>query len=129
MFSKGSKIYSIMSGACPKCHQDNMYVNPNPYALSQTMKMHDKCRKCGFTYKMEPNFFFGAMYVSYGLAVMAGIFAFIISKFVFNAGLLTAFISIFVSLIVLMPVIARLARNIYINMFVSYNPEAGKKGL
>ena len=26
MFGKGKKIYSILTGACPKCHKENMYV-------------------------------------------------------------------------------------------------------
>ena len=115
----------MVTGRCPKCHQDHMYVNPNPYAISTTMTMHERCRNCGFKYKVEPNFFFGAMYVSYGLAVMAGIALFLVSTFIFKTRLLTSFLVIFLGLIVLMPIIARLARNIYINIFVSYDPAAG----
>jgi uncharacterized protein (DUF983 family) len=120
MFGKGTKIYSIATGTCPKCHEDHMYVNKNPYVISETMKMHDHCENCGFKYKVEPNFFFGAMYVSYGLAVIAGLASFLISHFIFGAGLQYSFINIFVSLILLMPLITRLSRNIYINLFVNY---------
>ena len=126
MFSKGSKMYSVVTGKCPKCHEDYMYKNQNPYVISETMKMHDRCRNCGLKYKVEPNFFFGAMYVSYGLAVLAGIATFLIAHFVLKTGLVSAFIAIFVSLILLMPIITRLSRNIYINIFVNYNKEAGQ---
>lgn len=119
-------MYSVVTGKCPKCHEDYMYKNQNPYAISETMKMHDRCRNCGLKYKVEPNFFFGAMYVSYGLAVLAGIATFLIAHFVLKTGLVRAFIAIFVSLILLMPIITRLSRNIYINIFVNYNKEAGQ---
>ncbi len=129
MFSKGSKIYSMATGKCPKCHEDQMYVNTNPYVISETMKMHDHCRNCGFKYKIEPNFFFGAMYVSYGLSVMVGVLIFLISHFMVAIGLINSFIAIFSGLIVLMPVITRFSRNIYINMFFNYNAKAGKVNL
>jgi hypothetical protein len=56
-----------------------MYVNPNAYAVSDTMKMHEHCGHCGLRYKMEPNFFFGAMYVSYALAVAICVAVFVIA--------------------------------------------------
>ena len=116
----------MVTGKCPKCHQDDMYVNNNPYVISETMTMHDHCRSCGFKYKVEPNFFFGAMYVSYGLAVFAGVGIYLISRFLFTATLTQSFISIFIALITLMPIITRISRNIYINIFVSYDKDAAK---
>lgn len=123
MFGKGSKLYSIVTGKCPRCHEDRMYVNRNPYAISETMTMHEHCRQCGLKYKMEPNFFFGAMFVSYALAVLVGIITFLITWYIFRTGLINAFIAIFVILILLMPVITRLSRNIYINIFVNYRTD------
>lgn len=127
MFSKESKIKSMITGTCPKCHEENMYVNKNPYNISQTMKMHEHCQNCGFQYKIEPNFFFGAMYVSYALSVAVGMGTFVISHFGFGLDLLKSFAAIFVVLIGLMPVISRLSRNIYINMFVNYDKSLAKK--
>ena len=126
MFGKESKIYSMITGTCPKCHEDHMYVNQNPYAIGQIMKMHDHCRNCGFKYKVEPNFFFGAMYVSYGLAVIAGLATFLIAHFIFHAAIQYAFTAIFFSLVLLMPIITRLSRNIYINIFVNFDKNAGQ---
>jgi len=129
MFGKGTKAYSIFTGKCPKCHEDHMYVNKNPYVLTETMKMYDTCGNCGFRYKVEPNFFFGAMFVSYAVSVFTGIMIFLLCYFAFNMNLLNIFMVIFAGLIVLMPVITRISRNIYINIFVSYDKEAGKKNI
>jgi hypothetical protein len=67
------------------------------------------------------------MYVSYGLTVGIGIAAFIISKVIIGLSLLQSFIAIIASLFALMPVTARLARNIYINIFVHFDKDAVKK--
>lgn len=104
-----------------------MYINNNPYIISETMKMHDHCSHCGTKYKMEPNFFFGAMYVSYGIAVLIGILIFLLAYFAFNAGVKTSFIAILIGLIVLMPWVTRVSRNIYINMFMDYDASAAGK--
>ncbi|MBF0694237.1 MAG: DUF983 domain-containing protein [Flavobacterium sp.] len=126
MLKKGSKLYSILTGTCPRCHEEHMYVNKNPYVITELMKMHDHCGNCGLKYKIEPNFFFGAMYVSYALAVALSIVIFAIAQLGFDADIPTSFISIIIGLIIFMPLLTRFSRNIYINMFIKYRPEMGK---
>ncbi len=104
-----------------------MYVDRNPYNLTKIYEMHESCSHCGLRYQLEPSFFYGAMYVSYGLTVALGVAAFIISKVFIGLELTQSFIAIIATLIVTMPVTARLARNIYINMFVSFDKDAAKK--
>ena len=91
---KGSKLNSIIKGSCPKCQNESMYLDKNPLHLGSVLKMHEKCSHCGLRYQIEPSFFFGAMYVSYGLNVAVGIAAFIISYLIFNSSLKTSFIAI-----------------------------------
>ncbi|HMI07844.1 MAG TPA: DUF983 domain-containing protein [Flavobacterium sp.] len=126
MLKKGSKLNSILTGTCPRCQKESMYFDQNPLHLSKTLKMHDRCSHCGLKYMLEPSFFYGAMYVSYGLNVAVGIAAFIVSFVLFGSSVKTAFISIFAALILLMPFVLRWSRNIYINMFVSYDKNAAK---
>ena len=127
MLKKGSKLNSILTGTCPKCQNESMYLNKNPFNLTTTLKMHEKCSHCGLIYQIEPSFFYGAMYVSYGLNVATGIGAFIISYLLFGSTLKTAFIVIIIALIALFPFVLRWARNIYINMFVTYDPNWDKE--
>lgn len=123
MLKKGSKLYSILTGTCPKCQNESMYMDKNPLHLNKILKMHDTCSHCGLKYQIEPSFFYGAMYVSYGINVAVGIAAFIISFLIFGSSLKVAFITIIVTLILLFPFVLRWSRNIYINMFVSYKPK------
>jgi uncharacterized protein (DUF983 family) len=104
-----------------------MYLNKNPFKLTSTLKMHEKCSYCGLTYQIEPSFFYGAMYVSYGLNVAIGIATFLISYLIFHTSLKIAFVAIIVALILLFPYVLRWARNIYINMFVTFDPNWEKE--
>lgn len=127
MFKKGSKLYGIFTGKCPKCHEESMYKNPNPYAVLQLFEMHENCSNCNTKYKIEPSFFYGSMYVSYGVGIAFAVAAFIISYLFLNSSLNVALIAIVVSQIILYPIIVRLSRNIWINIFMSYDKKLAKK--
>ena len=127
MLKKGSKLNSILTGSCPKCQEESMYLDQNPYNLGNIYKMYEKCSHCNLKYSLEPSFFYGAMYVSYSLGVAFSVAAFIVSYVFFSSSLITAFIAIVVTLVVLMPVIMRLARNIWINMFISFEKNSQEK--
>jgi uncharacterized protein (DUF983 family) len=127
MFKKGTKLYSILTGYCPKCHHESMFKNKNPYKILEALSMHENCSNCNTKYKMEPSFFYGSMYVSYPVGIAFAVAAFVISFYVFHANIDTIFISIVATLIVFMPVILRLSRNIWINFFIHYDKSLAKK--
>lgn len=124
MCKKGSKLNSIVKGSCPRCQETSMYVSKNQFNIITATKMYEKCSNCGLRYMIEPAFFYGAMYVSYGVGIAFGITAFIITKVFLETSLMTSFIAIVVTLILSYGVIMRVSRNIWINIFVSYNPTA-----
>ena len=121
MLKKGSKLNSILTGTCPKCQNESMYVDKNPYHLTKVLDMHETCSHCHLKYQLEPSFFYGAMYVSYGVTVAISIAAFIMSFVFFKMSLKNSFFSIIAAIILSYPYVLRLSRNIYINMFVSYD--------
>ena len=126
MLKKGSKLYSILTGTCPRCQKESMYVDQNLLHITNFIKMNENCSHCGLKYQIEPSFFYGAMYVSYGLNVAIGIAAFIITSVIFKMELKWAFISIIANMVILFPIVMRLSRSIYINMFVSYEADFKK---
>ncbi len=101
-----------------------MYVDPNPYSFGRLFKMHERCSHCGLKYKMEPSFFYGAMYVSYAVGVAFAVGAFVISFLIVGASLINSFIAIVATLVVFLPVIIRISRNIWINLFVKYDSKS-----
>ncbi|WP_297704981.1 DUF983 domain-containing protein [uncultured Eudoraea sp.] len=122
MLKKGNKLYSILTGSCPRCHRESMYSVNNPYVLGSLFKMQARCSHCNTKYKIEPSFFYGAMYVSYAVGIAFAIATFVISFLIIGTGLINTFIAIVVTMVVFLPVIIRLSRNIWINIFIKYDP-------
>jgi hypothetical protein len=80
------------------------------------------CKNCNLKYEIEPGFWYGAMYVSYGLTVFVAILTWLI-MYILNKEL-DIFIQISIIsflIIILFPVVYFLSRLIWINLFVSYN--------
>ena len=124
MIRKGTKLYSVLKGKCPRCQEGEFFkhkITLNPKKVTQ---LHDNCPSCNLKYMMEPSFFFGAMYVNYGLSVALFVGVFIISKMIFGLTILQSFISIIVVSLLLIPFTLRLSRIIWINIFIGYNKNA-----
>lgn len=126
MLKKGSKLNSILTGTCPRCQNESMYLDKNPLHFSKILKINEKCSHCGLKYQIEPSFFYGAMYVSYGLNVALSIAAFVVSFVILKSSLKTSFIAIIISNVLLFPFVLRWSRNIYINMFVKFDKKYKK---
>jgi len=125
-FLKGSKLYSIFTGTCPVCHKGEMYVERNPYKLTKVLKMHERCSHCNTKFKIEPSFFYGAMYVSYAVGVAIAVAAFIIAYFFIGLDRDYTFLAIIVTLVIMLPLILRVSRNIWINFFMKYDKNKAK---
>ena len=120
MFKKGTKLYSIVNGKCPKCHEGNFFKYGFTFHPSKITKLHDNCPSCDLKYMIEPSFYYGAMYVNYGITVALSIILFLIAKLGFQLTLLQSFATIIIGLILLAPVNLRLSRILWINMFIAY---------
>lgn len=126
-FLKESKLYSIATGTCPVCHRGAMYVEKNPFKLSKTLKMNERCSYCDTKFKMEPSFFYGAMYVSYGVGVAISVATFIIAYFLLGFDRHYTFLAIILALAITFPIVLRISRNIWINFFMHYNKKLVEK--
>ena len=118
---KGSKVYGILTGTCPVCQEESMYSDKNPYHLKSTLKMKERCSHCHTKYKIEPSFFYGAMYVSYPVGLSFATAAFVLSYLVFGISLIVTYGIIVLVMVVALPIILRISRNIWINFFMSYD--------
>ena len=125
MIKKGTKLYSILKNKCPQCNIGDFFINSNPYRLKDQLKIYEKCPNCQLKYMIEPSFFYGAMYVSYGLTVAMAVAVFIICQLL-NLNLVATVITIVAVLILALPNLVRVSRLIYINMFVSYDKNSSK---
>ncbi|WP_258848494.1 DUF983 domain-containing protein [Polaribacter sp. WD7] len=120
MIKKGTKLYSILKGKCPRCHEGEFFKYNFTFHPSKITQLHHNCPKCSLKYMLEPSFFYGAMYVNYGITVALSVTTFLLCKLVLNFTLLQSFLAIVVVLIILAPINLRLSRLLWINMFIPY---------
>lgn len=114
--NKINNVLDVIHEKCPKCRQGHVFKQN--VSFMQLPIMNDRCEKCNYKYDREPGYFIGAMYISYGLAILQGIITFLILQYTFPA-LSTIWKTIFVILVIC--VFGRknykLSRVIYIHIF------------
>lgn len=120
MIGKGTKLYSILSHKCPRCHEGDLFET-KAYS-KHFMKMPATCSHCGLHYQQEPSFFSGAMYVSYALQVALFTTVYVALRVLFNPSVEVYLFTTIGAAIALIPATLRLSRSIYINFFIDFKP-------
>ena len=119
-------IRSILTNKCPHCRKGDLFINPNPYDLKSTMKMPEHCPVCGQKFDLQTGFYFGTGFVSYGLTVLFSGLSFIVWWFTIGMGIRDNrvwywLIANGMLLLLLQPPVQRLARSLWIALFVKYD--------
>jgi uncharacterized protein (DUF983 family) len=57
------RLWALLKRRCPRCLQGQVFVG--------LFRMHEHCPICGLRFEREPGYFTGAMYLSYGLGIIA----------------------------------------------------------
>ena len=84
--------------------------------------MNPTCPCCGETYNKEPGFFYGAMVVSYMLNGAIFIFAFLGIYIPFDIEAISFIVTLSAFVVALSPLTFRLARLVWLNIFIAYDP-------
>lgn len=120
MLKKGSKLYSIFKRKCPACQEGDFFIS-KPYDLKNTGKIHDTCSNCNESFSKEPGFYYGAMYVSYGLGVAMFVAVFILTYLLYpNPTTFIYILMIGIAMVLLGPFIYELSKIIWANMFIKF---------
>ena len=62
-----STLGSILQQRCPRCRTGRIFR----YSIYRGFpKMYERCSVCELKFEREPGYFLGAMYISYGLALL-----------------------------------------------------------
>ena len=115
-----SLLYSIFAVKCPRCREGNMFPKGTLYT-TQFAKMYPKCPCCGQSFEPEPGYYFGAMFISYGITTAIFLVAlFVLNLLVEEITMLMVFLTVTVVVIGFLPVIFRLSRSMWISIFIRY---------
>src|SRR3954466_14683750 len=113
---RGNLVTNILKEKCPHCGQGEVFIKQtNPFKFPVMKK---NCDVCDYRFDREPGYFLGAMYLSYGLAVLQGIFTFLLFYFLFPSVPVLYVAFTIVGVIVLCSLKNfKLSRIIYIHIF------------
>ncbi|TPN82999.1 DUF983 domain-containing protein [Aquimarina algicola] len=119
-----SILLNILKGKCSKCGKGDIFEKRSGISILGLPKMNYKCTnpECRHKFLIEPGYFYGAMYVSYGLTVAEGIAIYLISS-IFISNPVYSFIIIAISAILLSTTNYKYARILWIYLFTKKNKE------
>ncbi|MGZ3865351.1 MAG: hypothetical protein ACXVJI_23315 [Mucilaginibacter sp.] len=109
-------LKGMLQGKCPHCGKGYVFIKGEK--LLQMPVMHEHCQECNYQFDREPGYFLGAMYLSYGFAVIQAITIFLLVHFLFPA-LATIWTPVFIMLVILIfaKTNYKLSRVMYIHIF------------
>lgn len=122
----GNKLISILRLKCPRCHKGDLFLNKNPYNPWTIDKMPHYCPECGEDLQREVGFYYGAMMISHASTTVIGVIVHVTLFQFYGWEIMPNLITLLTVLLVLMPVIFRTSRAIWINIFSKYDPDAIK---
>lgn len=111
-----SQFIDIISEKCPVCGKGHVFEKKGNPLLFRMPKMRKECNVCSHKFLKEPGFFYGAMYVSYGVTILEMAPIFLLSRMFVDSYEATIAI-IAVSAFLLSAFNFRLSRMIWIYMF------------
>jgi uncharacterized protein (DUF983 family) len=115
-------LYHIFKNDCPNCHKGKVFADKSFFFSLGFPKMHEYCSHCNTKFEPEPGYFFGAMFINYGLTVGQGIITYLIASLFFEKAFDPMIIPIIAVVILLLCFFnIRLSRMIWIYMFRNYS--------
>lgn len=111
---------AMMGLKCPQCRKGEIFKKPGIYTLDNMTAINDECPCCGLRFEQEPGFWWGAMYVSYGLAVATALPSFLLLYLLAEVSFFKAVMLVLVIQAILSPAVFRLSRSIWLYMFGNY---------
>jgi uncharacterized protein (DUF983 family) len=124
---KGTKFYAITKSKCPRCMEGDIYPDSNPYHLKKLSDFNQRCSTCNQNFEPEPNFYYGAMYVSYGYTVALFVAVYIIFGVWMDWSMWPTVSTLGIILVILGPFLFRLSRTTWLSLFVHYDKDAAER--
>lgn len=125
---KPSVLSTIFGLKCASCRRGKMFKTPT-FSFSKPFEMHKHCPKCGVDLEPEPGFYFGAMFISYGITVWPTLGLMAIFRWGLKWSLFASFGMTLVITAILFVYIFRVSRSMYLNMMVKYKPARAAKAV
>ena len=113
-------LRSVWTYKCPRCRKANLFISP--LNLSNPLHMHKRCEVCDLNFEPEPGYYFGAMFMSYGISAFffLGIAAVLYFAFHLGPNPILGWI-VFIGILSFLKIL-RLSRSLWIHIMTRYEP-------
>ncbi|MEP1087843.1 DUF983 domain-containing protein [Algoriphagus sp.] len=115
--SEKSLLGAIVGAKCPNCREGKLF----PVPINSYRKLSDvnaSCAVCGVSFHAEPDFFYGAMYVSYAFSVAIVITTLVALNVLMEKPALWMYLTtVVVANITLLPLMLRYSKVLYLYNF------------
>ena len=61
-----SRVGCMLRLKCPRCYQGDMFETGS-WSFVRPFEMRNRCAQCNLDFWQEPGYYYGAMFISYGL--------------------------------------------------------------
>ncbi|MHC4821058.1 MAG: DUF983 domain-containing protein [Planctomycetota bacterium] len=108
-----SRSSAILRLRCPRCKEGAVFGG--------LFRMHPGCTSCGLTFEREPGYFLGAMYFSYGMALVAG-FPLVLVLWLQEVPLSLITVALVIELVLLASPLFRYSRVLWLHFDHGFDP-------
>lgn len=130
IMSQKSLGAAMLQGNCPRCREGNLFPT-SMLSYRKLSDVHQQCPNCKAVLTPEPDFFYGAMYISYAFSVALVVNVLIILNYFFDDPDLWVYaVTVLVSNIILLPAMQRYSKVLYLYGVgkLSFDPHWNQKG-
>ena len=119
-------LATVLQNKCPRCREGKIFKSRNPFDFKNNLKMEKDCPVCGQPTEIEVGFYYGTGYVSYALTIAFSVATFIAWWVFFGISIYDNSLFWWLGvnaalLLILQPLLMRLARTVWLSWFVKYD--------
>jgi len=118
---------AMWQNKCPRCRKGDIFIKP--LDVLNPLDMPEKCTMCGQATEPEPGFYYGAMFLSYGIASLVLLPSTLLMLFYFKLSLTVTFAIMGIMVVVGFFKLLRGSRSLYFHLVVRYDEEAIKNSI
>jgi len=116
---------AMWQNKCPRCRKGDIFIKP--LDILNPLDMPEKCAVCGQATEPEAGFYYGAMFLSYGIASFILLPTTLFLLFFFKLSLTTTFIIMGIIMVSIFFKLLRGSRSLYFHLIVRYDEEIAKQ--
>jgi len=118
-------IKAMWNNKCPRCRQGNIFKEPLDFG--KPLEMETTCNYCGQKTEPEPGFYYGAMFLSFGIECLVFLPGVLIAVLVYGWSIFGAMSIMLFLFAVSFLKILRGSRSLWLHMIVKHRPDIESK--